>query len=115
MPLEEIPIFHLYSASEEKPLKKDERQRLLDELRKKLAEIKEIKRQLHVVEKNEPPSLAGSFSLAAASSSPPPSASSPSLKEKTIDDLTHALEELHVPPLELLYDRPRRSKQSNGA
>jgi hypothetical protein len=114
MSLEEIPVFHLYSASEEKPLKKDERQRLLDELRKKLAEMKEIKRRLHALEQQESHSPPSGFSLSSPQKESPASASL-SHAEKDIQQLTQALEELHVPALELLYDRPRRNKQTNGA
>ncbi|QQR92221.1 MAG: hypothetical protein IPJ89_03600 [Candidatus Iainarchaeum archaeon] len=95
MPLEEIPVFHLYSASEEKPLSKDERQRLLEELRRKLAEIKEIKQKLHMLEH--------------------PSTASPALPATAMDthspqELATALEELRVPALELLQDRPSPKK-----
>lgn len=95
MPLEEIPVFHLYSASEEKPLSKDERQRLLEELRRKLAEIKEIKQKLHQLD---------------SPSSPPLMPSSTATDEHSPQALASALEELRVPALELLHDHPSPQK-----
>lgn len=104
MPLEEIPVFHLYSATEEKPLSKDERKRLLEELRQKLAEIKEIKQKLHALDTPHSPSQ----QPPSGTTSTPSSAHEPS--PKTVQDLTTALEELRVPALELLQDKPSPKK-----
>lgn len=89
MPLEEIPIFHLYSDLNGKPLKKEERAALLAELRKKLEEVKEIKRQLQRVDKES------TVSQEKKETAP----------EKSVQDLVNALEELKVPALELLKDK----------
>lgn len=125
MPLEEIPVFHLYSASEEKPLSREERKRLLEELRKKLAEIREIKQKLGEAEPATPTPttpIAPSPSTATSSTSLPlrqtPSHEKehtstqemPSTPAHSPQELASALEELRVPALELLQDSPSPKK-----
>ena len=131
MPLEEIPVFHLYSASEEKPLSREERKRLLEELRKKLAEIKEIRQKLGEAEPAVPAPttpVAPLPSTTASSNSLPlrqtplrekehtSTQEMPSTPAHSPQELASALEELRVPALELLQDNPspKKSRMANS-
>ena len=102
-----MPVFHLYSDTKEKPLKKEEREKLLAELKKKLEEVKELKRKLHM-EERELNSLTPPLDFQTKKSV------SFKMPEKSVQDLATALEELNVPPLELLKDKPVKKVTATG-
>ena len=111
MPLEEIPTFHLFLDSSQKPLKKEERQRLLDELRKKLEEVKELKRRLHLREIT-PPNANPITRFILSQNEPFQNTQGEKNPEKGVEELVSALQEIMVPPLELLKDKPLQKMRS---
>lgn len=100
----------------EKELSPDEKAKLLRELRERLKEIARLREELGM-QKSSPLSEEKSPREEA------PSASSPKNNSSPEDDLSHPVsagrvaeevEELHVPALEMLDDKPMMKKKKEG-
>mgnify|MGYP001560264502 CR=1 FL=1 len=76
----------------------EERARLLRELKERLREIERLKRELHLKEEDR---------TAEARARGP-------AVEVSSEDVADALEELKVPPLELLQDNPLKKAKKSG-
>ena len=93
-------------------LSSSEREQLLIELKRRLEEIQAIKRALGMSESE--PSPDEKNGAPASPLTQTPSSISPARKNFTPADVQGALEELIVPPLEMLDDRPLVKKKQSS-
>ncbi|MDP2666504.1 MAG: hypothetical protein Q8P05_03320 [Candidatus Diapherotrites archaeon] len=86
------------TENDERPMDKAQREKLLQELKQRLREIKELSRELGGKEDED--GEKGNNPIAS--------------KDTTVGEVREAIEELRVPPLEMLEDQPIKKKVKAG-